>query len=167
MHYACDRKWWTESAHDWRPGRYVKICGESGPQIREGVIRVGVSGDVMKFDTLFSLGGGGNSGFQCLNLMAQLGVSAVALVGFDMGGGGATHWHGPGWSFGGGTLRPGNMDRWRRVTDGAASVLHARGVEVVNTSARSALTAYRYQRLDKVLNEWRQFWKTGWPIVAA
>jgi hypothetical protein len=40
------------------------------------------------------VGGGGNSGFQAVNLAAQFGASRIILIGFDMTDRGGKHWYG-------------------------------------------------------------------------
>jgi hypothetical protein len=96
-----------------------------------------------------TIGYGGNSGFQALNLVVQWDATEIALVGFDMSVAKGVHWHGkhaapannPG---------PSNTAWWRQRLDDAAPGLAARGVRVVNCSPHSALTAY-----EKIpLGEW-------------
>ena len=87
------------------------------------------------------IGWGGNSGFCAVNLAVQFGCRRILLVGFDMQVAGGMHWHG---------AHPRGMNnpseestaRWRKALDDAAPDLVQRGVEVINTSAVSALTAF-------------------------
>lgn len=85
--------------------------------------------------------GGGNSGFQALNLAVQFGAKRIILVGFDMRLDHGVHWHGP---HGKGLNNPRDplFASWRDALNGAAPTLAALGVEVLNASAISALTAY-------------------------
>lgn len=104
---------------------------------------------------LMCVGGGGNSGFQMVNLMCQLQVARVALLGFDMDAGAATHWHGPHWSWGGpGTVTAANMDKWRAGLDAAAPQIAAAGVDLINISPLSALTAYERADPVEVITSW-------------
>jgi hypothetical protein len=103
--------------------------------------------DPMIFDRPGLVGfGGGNSGFQAVNLAINLGARRIALVGFDYCGG---HWHEdhpP-------ALRNPTVDqlrRWRERLDAAAPAIAARGVEVVNLSDRSALKAYPHASPDSL-----------------
>lgn len=95
--------------------------------------------DTMIFDQPGVIGcGGGNSGFQAVNLAINFGARRIALCGFDYGG---KHWHEdhpP-------ALRNPTADqfkRWRTHLDNAAPAIAARGVEVVNLSESSTLKAY-------------------------
>lgn len=84
---------------------------------------------------------GANSGFQALNLAAQFGARRIILVGYDMTIDHGVHWHGP---HGAGLRNPtvASLKRWREALDRAAPSFAAAGVEVLNASAISALTAY-------------------------
>jgi hypothetical protein len=101
--------------------------------------------DPMIFDKPDLVGfGGGNSGFQALNLAINLGAKRIALAGFDYCGG---HWHEDH------PRKLGNpsadqLRRWCAHLDAAAPAIAARGVEVVNLSTRSALKAYHHASPD-------------------
>ena len=106
--------------------------------------RRGSGADLMHFDRPGHIGWGGNSGFQALNLAAQMGPARIVLVGLDMTITGGVHWHG---------AHPDNSyklhnpteqitNRWARPIEAAAPVLAERGIEVLNASAVSKLTAY-------------------------
>lgn len=95
----------------------------------------------MLFDRAGHVGSGGNSGFQAINLAAQLGADPIVLVGFDMRVDHGLHWHGRH----AGNLRnpsPTNIREWRQRLNLAAASLAARGITVLNASPESALTAY-------------------------
>lgn len=84
----------------------------------------------------------GNSGFHALNLAVQFGARRIVLVGFDMRLDHGVHWHGrhpPGMN----NPSDGMMAHWRRALDKAPATLARLGVEVVNASGISALTAFR------------------------
>lgn len=85
--------------------------------------------------------GGGNSGFQALNLAVQFGAKRIILVGFDMRLDLGVHWHGP---HGKGLNNPRDIlfASWRDALNGAAASLAGLGVEILNASPVSALTAY-------------------------
>ncbi|MDZ4382812.1 MAG: hypothetical protein U0942_15885 [Parvibaculum sp.] len=97
-----------------------------------------------------TVGSGGNSGFQMLDFVAQTGASNIILTGFDMQMKNGVHWHGP-HGRGLGNPNEANMRRWRAVMDGAAAELAARGIDVVNVSRWTALTAYRQMTLPAAL----------------
>lgn len=82
--------------------------------------------------------GGGNGGFQALNIAVQTGATCIMLGGIDFTG---EHWHGPH------ALQLRNpsidqMQQWRQMFDAMAPVLRSWGVRVYNLSKRSTLKAY-------------------------
>lgn len=85
--------------------------------------------------------GGGFSGFQTINLAVQFGACRIVLVGFDMTLKNGAHWH----PHAAGTGKPeaGRTESWRKSLDAVAPRLSEMGMEVINASAGSALTAYR------------------------
>lgn len=97
------------------------------------------------------IGWGGNSGFGAINLAVQFGVNRIVLVGFDMNINNGVHWHGK---------HPVGMNnpsrestaRWRDVLDAQKPLLSRLGVEMLNASPDSALTAY--QKVDFREIEW-------------
>lgn len=111
----------------------------------------GITGRRMAFEKFGTLGAGGNSGFQAVNLAVQTGAARVALIGFDMNLAGGIHWHG--------RHKPGLNNPttqviagWRQDLDAMAPKLAALGVEVVNLSAQSALAAYPRMTLEEALS---------------
>lgn len=106
--------------------------------------------DQVQLERPAEIGDGGNSGFQALNLAAQFGARRICLVGYDMRLDRGVHWHG---RHRRGLNNPTdrNLVRWRRALDGAAPVLAALGIEVVNCSPVSTLTAYPVMSLDEAL----------------
>jgi hypothetical protein len=99
MVYGCDPAWWRH-----RKGlpefTGLKVAW-SGAQVEfPDLLRVEIAKDLseysnrMAFEKTGRIGGGGNSGFQALNLAAQLGASRVLLIGFDMHARGGVHWYG-------------------------------------------------------------------------
>lgn len=93
-------------------------------------------------DRFGEIGWGSNGGFQALNLAIQFGASRIILVGFDMSLRKGVHWHGshaPGLS----NPRQASVDKWRAQLDAQAPVLDRIGIEVINSSPHSALTAFR------------------------
>lgn len=145
--YACDERWWRlrgPSSDAFQGARLIGF-GERSGCTPCGVVR---GANEMRWDGR-SLGAGGNSGFQAVNLAAAQGARRIVLTGFDMGGRG--HWHG---------LHAGpeltNPDRrmlagCAKLLDLACPGLEARGVEVVNASRVSALSAYRRVTMKEAL----------------
>lgn len=155
--YACDAPWWTTYlslprergiAHlsDWRGERW---SASDDARRLYGVNRIkGRWGDghskepgVIHF--------GGNSGYQAIELAAQFGARRILLLGYDMQlTDGKHHWHG---------LHPPNMGNgtnfavWcRRAVEQAAGLQEA-GIEVLNCSRQTALTAFRQFKLEDAL----------------
>ena len=153
--YACDGQWWIE--HNGVPtfnGLKVSldIPNESGADVRNTIgarerypdihFCPSKRSEFVQFDRVGTIGWGGNSGFQALNLCLYLGVARIVLVGFDMSDAAGKHWHGAhGWPL----YNPSRSDleRYRGSIDGASEAFASRGIDVVNASAASALTAYR------------------------
>lgn len=90
---------------------------------------------------------GGNSGHQAVNLAVQRGARRIILLGFDMmaADDGRRHWFGN---------HPGAMNkespypRWARAFDAMARALERLGVEVINCSRRTAITAFPRSRIE-------------------
>lgn len=123
----------------------IKTCADKGAARRPwGVHHVRTlrsNGDRLELLERGTVGWGGNSGFHCLNLAAQLNPAKIVLVGFDMRLDRGVHWHGPHVALNNPHQR--NMDRWRAVIDAAAETLEALGIVVFNTSEISMLQNYR------------------------
>jgi hypothetical protein len=93
---------------------------------------------------------GGNSGYGAINLAYQFGAAKIVLLGFDMQKGekGERHCH---------PDHPRNMtqnqpfDQWLPRFEPLAAGLKAAGIEVVNCTRRTALTAFRQGDLKEEL----------------
>jgi hypothetical protein len=85
--------------------------------------------------------GGTGGGFQALNLAVQFGSRRIVLVGYDMCIDQALNWHG-GHKLGLLNKSVGDVIRWRKMLDAQAPMLASLGVEVLNATPVSALTAY-------------------------
>jgi hypothetical protein len=90
---------------------------------------------------LGEIGWGGNGGFHALNLAIQFGARRIVLVGYDCRIDLGINWHG-GHQHGLPNKGIVSVIRWRQVLDAQAPSLKQLGVEVLNASAVSALTAY-------------------------
>jgi hypothetical protein len=93
--------------------------------------------------------GGGNSGYQVMNLVYLFGATKIFLLGYDMKlSGGKTHWHGD---------HPGDLNRDLDVKTFAknfpalADDLKAEGVEVFNVSRETALECFKKVDIENVL----------------
>lgn len=106
--------------------------------------------DRILLDPPGTVGDGGNSGFQALNLAVQFGASRIVLVGYDMRLDRGLHWHGP-HPKGMNNPSEAHLPRWRRALNGAAQDLLDMGVEVLNASPASTLTAFPKVTLEELL----------------
>lgn len=113
-------------------------------------VKVDAKSSVMAFERFGDLAAGGNSGFQAVNLAAQAGAARIVLVGFDYSSAGGVHWHGKHPS---GMNNPSeaNLATWRGNLDRSAGLLSALGVEVLNASPYSSLTAFEKRPLEDCL----------------
>ena len=89
----------------------------------------------------------GNSGAGAIALAAKAGASRVILLGYDCEkSGGKVHWHG---DHPAGLGNAGSMPKWPEQFKRLAASLS--GVEVINCSRATALTAFPRGKLESVL----------------
>lgn len=149
--YGCDEAWWK--MNDGLP-KYRGLKMAHGPTLfarYPEMKRVTIKDqDKMLTEEPMTVGSGGNSGFQALNLAVQFGATSIALVGFDMKG---EHWYG--------RNKPpmnnpaeSNFKRWLRGFEAAVPGLKKLGVEVVNCSLESRITCFPKMTLTDTLREW-------------
>jgi len=129
----------------------LKVTRDAGAARRFGLCKVaGSSGDDLVLTPRGVVCWGGNSGMQAVNLALGFRARRLALVGFDMRVDLGLHWHG---RHGGGLLNPNARAtaRWRERLDRQAPRLAAAGIEIINCSPVSALTAYPVMGLAEAL----------------
>jgi hypothetical protein len=155
--YGCDAAWWRNA--NGLPkfsGLKVSATGRIAtrfPDIR--IVQVAdPSGDRLIFSPPGTVGSGGNSGFQALNLAVQFGARRVLLIGFDMTDQYGVHWYGR--ASGNGRSNPAewNFKRWRAAFDTASVQLKTAGVQVLNASDLSVLTCFPKVTVEQALHEW-------------
>lgn len=148
--YAHDYSWWSRSAPDFGG---LKITGQERAAREFGLEHVKVRSQVhtISLDP-GEVGSGGNSGFQGLNLAVLFGASRIVLVGFDMRWSEGLHWHG---RHPKGLNNPSAelVETWRKRLDAVAPALRGMGVEILNASPSSALTAYSMADLGEVFKK--------------
>lgn len=93
--------------------------------------------------------GGGHSGFQAINLAVQFGAKRILLVGFDMTLSHGAHWKDD--DRGVGKPDVGRVKSWREAMDKCAPQFKELGIDVINCTPRSALTAYPKMELVEAL----------------
>jgi hypothetical protein len=98
------------------------------------------------------ISGGGTSGFGALHLAFLKGARKVTLFGFDYSPSPQGEWHHnqKHYAFKHAQV-PANWSQWARNFDNVAPVLREAGVEVVNASPRSAITAFPRVSLNEAL----------------
>lgn len=142
--YAADEQWWRETPDAMRfAGRKVSIK----PNTLAGLEIMENTGDLGFDPKPGCLRTGNNSGYQAVHLAAQLGARRILLCGFDMGGG---HWHGRHPA----PLRDTPQEyyaKWARNFESLAKDLDARGVEVINCTPGSRLSAWPIVPLAEAL----------------
>jgi hypothetical protein len=92
----------------------------------------------------------GNSGFQAINLATLFGATKVILVAFDMQPGPAGELHHFG-SHPAPLVQTCLFDEWMHKAKAIAEDAQKRGIDIVNCSARTAMTAFRRADLTKEL----------------
>lgn len=152
--YGCDFPWWR-SVQGLPNFTGLKLCYDARASAF-GCRKVDITlkQDGLLFGPTGHVGSGGNSGFQALNLALQFGASRVLLIGFDLHDRGGVHWYGRNNAVGMSNPGESNFRRWRSAFDGAAPVLAARGVEVVNASPASDLKAFPRRGVAETLEAW-------------
>lgn len=145
--YACDEAFWDKIAPAFDG---LKITQSEPAAARYGLRRVKLGADRIS-TTPGVIGGGGNSGFQAINLAVQFGVKRIVLVGFDMTMAQGLHWHGA-HSRGMNNPTRASLSRWRRGLDAQADRFRQLGVQVINATPGSALLAYPFMTLQEALD---------------
>jgi hypothetical protein len=154
--YGCDFPWWR-AANGLPDFRGLKAAYDPRACDQFGCARVLIPdklGNRLLFDEVGTVGAGGNSGFQALNLAAQFGADRILLIGFDCHDRRGVHWYGRNTGYQMSNPDEDNFRRWRTAFDGAAKTLAERGVDVVNASAISDLKGFRRGSVADTLTEW-------------
>lgn len=149
--YACDGDFWLAYPHAlafkgerWTQDRFAaKKYGLNYVESREGTT---LGADFVGWGQT-AANGGGNSGFQALNLALHFGATRILLLGYDMCG---AHWHADHKHPCANPL-PHNFDAWIKGFEAAVPQLARIGVEVINCSPKTRLHCFRRAPIDKVL----------------
>lgn len=154
--YGCDKGWWkhVRGLPDFKG---PKICYDAKACDEFGLTRVLIPDhhrDTLMLEPKGSVGAGGNSAFQALNLVIQWGVTRVLFLGLDCQDRSGAHWYGRNnWN---GAANPSetNFRRWRAAFAGIVPQLQDLGVDVVNASPLSDLKAFRKWSVSDTLEAW-------------
>jgi hypothetical protein len=154
--YGCDFGWWNSvrGLPDFTGPKFA-YADRACDRFHLTKIHIPkVSEDRILTETTGTVGAGGNSGFQALNLAVQFGAKRLLLIGFDCHDRGGVHWYGRNTAHGMGNPGDSNFRRWVPAFEAAASQLQDMGVEVVNASPDSAIKGFRKQSVAETLTEW-------------
>lgn len=159
--YAADKKWWrahpkTAACQGLKYGLQsmrTRLPSGDWSSDRPDVELLRIS------DTRFGIDsspdglcvGGGNSGYQAVNLAVHLGASRILLLGYDLqlSSRGKAHWFGS--HVGMNNPTEGRLIQWRHYFASLVAPLAARGIHVINCSRETALTCFPRQALSEAL----------------
>lgn len=141
--YAADEEWWAHNPHVPAefPGLKASVSSVSG------VLRLRNTGADGFDDDKSAVRTGKHSGYQAVHIAAHTGALRILLFGFDMRGG---HWH-PEHEL---PLRTTMRDLypiWAKRFDDLGACLTQRGIEVINCTQGSAITAFPIMEFEKAL----------------
>lgn len=153
--YGCDYPWWR-SVRGLPEYQGLKLAYDRRAVEQFGCHAVEIP-DHAKSDQLLLgntgvVGGGGNSGFQALNLAVQFGARKILLIGFDCQGRSGAHWYGRNNAPGMNNPSDSNFARWLRAFGNAAQQLKDR--DVVNASPLSDIKGFRLGSVRETLERW-------------
>lgn len=154
--YGCDAAWWRNA--DGLPGYDgLKVAATLRliryPDIH--IIKVSdPSCDKLVLTPPGTIGSGGNSGFQAVNMAVQFGVRRIILIGFDVNDHYGTHWYGKADGEGRSNPSEWNFRRWREAFAFAATQLQHAGIEVLNCSEFTSLKCFPKATLEQALAKW-------------
>lgn len=155
--YGCDGPWWRD-VRGLPQFNGLKLSYDAQACDQYGLRSVRIPDKLsnrLRFDQVGTVGAGGNSGFQALNLAAQFGARRILLVGFDIHGRGGEHWYGRNnWGFASNPTED-NYRRWRAAFETAAADLADRRIEVINASLLSDLKCFPRMRIAEALESWK------------
>lgn len=159
--YGCDAAWWVHRKGLPEFDGLRMTWAENGLEGRPEILRVNVAklerrqyrNDIVA-GPIGTVGSGGNSGFQAVNLAIQFGARRIILIGFDMNGQSGIHWYGRNEWQGANNPTHANFTKWIAAFRAVREQLRKMGVEVVNASMGSAVDAFPKIRLQDALNRW-------------
>jgi hypothetical protein len=155
--YSCDIGWWQHYEKEWRTFAGLKLTHQALTcRHFPGLERIeipNVASDQLLIERPGVIGAGGNGGFQGFNLLVQFGVTRIALIGIDCNLVNGCHFHGrhpsplnnPAES---------NVTRWRKAFNESFGVIGGLGIEVINCSPISTITAYPKMSVPEMLERW-------------
>lgn len=152
--YACDHHWWE--AHrgvvPFKGARIVYDQRTIDKFLGLDMIKVEIARYIneLRFDKPGHLGWGGHSGFHAINLAAQWGVKRMILVGLDLRVDFGRHFFGD-HPYASNKPQDVAVRRWAEHLDKQAPILAERGIQVINCSPVSTLTAFPKMTFEEAL----------------
>jgi len=156
MVYGCDAPWWRH-AHGLPEFKGIKLTASRATVDKYPgfhCVDVKIAADELLLANPGVIGSGGNSGFQAINILAQIGVRGILLLGFDMNTQSKVHWYGRNdWT---NANNPGlhNFKRWQVAFNNAAKQFEACRIEVINASRLTTLKCFPYLSVEAALRKW-------------
>ena len=155
MHYFCDPKWFewhgdSDAYQNMRARHRVTLGAADLPETRLKRLRaLGMDGwEPFTRDGIYA---GRNSGYQCLYIALMTGCARVLLLGYDMRHvDREAHWHD---AHPAGNPQPHTLERFKEMVALLAPVALDCGIDVVNVTPESALTAFRRSTLEQELQD--------------
>lgn len=156
--YGCDAPWWI-SVQGLPKFNGLKLAWEDraiGQQYGIKKVKIpDIKCDKILLDETGTVGAGGNSGFQAINLVIQFGAKRILLVGFDANGTyGNEHWYGRNTAWQMNNPDEYNYIRWRKALEGVAAHIADLGVEIINTSRDSSIKCFQKMSIEDALTKW-------------
>lgn len=139
--YAADSEWWQNTPEALK-FEGIKVTIRTPVH---GVNLIGEAGKLGYSDRTDELHTYGNSGAQAIQLAAKAGARRILLCGFDMRPG---HWHKEHRHPLRTTPEP-TYERWIERFTVLAAALQERGIDVVNCTPGSAITAFRTGQIEE------------------
>lgn len=158
--YGCDAPWWVDrkGLPTFKGLKFfhgITVANQYKDMHR---VEIDMKTDAMLVDKPLTLGNGGNSGFQALNLAIQFGATSIILLGFDMresSKDGSLHFYGRNKWAGSTNPLPSNFKRWHQgFAVARKSIEKIGGIEIVNCSPETALKEFRCAPLEQTIQEW-------------
>lgn len=157
--YGCDAPWWR-SVRGLPQFNGLKLSYDADQldaawNVRKIKIPDKYSNTLL-FSEIGSVGAGGNSGFQALNLAMQFGARRILLVGFDASDRSGAHWYGRNsWTMANNPTSD-NFRRWIISFNNAAKQANTLGIEIINASEISEIRCFKKQNIEQTLRSWNK-----------
>lgn len=147
--FAGDLQWWDRYGDEVRGFRGERWTRDEAAALRFRLRLVRLRNGTGLCRDDGHIHAGGNSGYQAINLAYHFGARQIVLLGFDMHRNAGGHWHEE--HEGMLSAPETHLPVWRHSFEALAFDLQAQGVEVVNATQGTALTAFPRRPLSDCL----------------